>query len=159
MDTLQVSAPAPTPRRITRWQHGPVDRASEHFELQYGDPSKVGFTNWLPVALIGPPADGVVNVQLLLAGLTAGDSEIVRSVLWEIQSALIDEYESPGFEDRDPWAGAIRISDCTGNVYGPVHWLYFPLGNEETRPLPLPAACWWGTLPWWARGRCRKRVN
>jgi hypothetical protein len=38
-----------------KWSEGPVEVPQEHFELSYGDPSRLDTGVWVPVAQVGPP--------------------------------------------------------------------------------------------------------
>jgi hypothetical protein len=52
--------------RISRWQEGRVDRTKEHFKLRHGSAKDSGWSEWIPVAVVGPPIAGIVNVQFLV---------------------------------------------------------------------------------------------
>ena len=52
--------------KIRGWQEEPVDRFREHFELRYGSVANGGWIDWIPVAVVGSPDAGTVNVQFLI---------------------------------------------------------------------------------------------
>jgi hypothetical protein len=114
--------PAP---KISRWQEGRVDLAKQHFELRYG-PAEDGWTEdgWIPVALIGPPKNRIVNVQFLVDPSDPNNAETVNDVKREIQFYLIDKGET------DPWGYAKYHCGTESNIYSPVHWSIF---KSETK--------------------------
>ncbi len=54
--------------KISKWEEGQVDRTKEHFELRYESTVKFesDWSDWIPVAAVGPPIAGVVNVHFLV---------------------------------------------------------------------------------------------
>jgi hypothetical protein len=93
--------------RISRWQEGRVDLAREHFELRYGSAEDGGWSDWTPVAVIGPPTTGIVNVQFLVE---PGDPKNAESVSDVKQSLTLGC-------TRNTIAERCRISPgmCTGH--------------------------------------------
>ena len=110
--------------KISRWQEGPVDRTKEHFELRYGSIEDGGWSAWTPVALIGPPMGGVVQVQFLVESGDPKNAEAVSDVNGEIQFYLFE------LGERDPWAYAQYHSGTTSNAISTVHWSFFDPGKR-----------------------------
>ncbi len=107
---------------IRSWEEGSVNRLGEHFELRYGpyDPqSDEGWADWLPVALIGPPVDGVATVEFLLDQTDTRFEVQFAAARQEIELYLIE----PGHEDA--W-GYAKYHACStlANFYSTVHWGY-----------------------------------
>ena len=109
---------------ISRWQEGRVDRTKEHFELRYGSAKDGGWSNWLPVALVGPPAAGIVNVQFLVETGDPRNGNAVSDVKREIQYYLF-ELKGP-----NPWLYAEYHCGTTSNVIGNVHWSFLDAGKS-----------------------------
>ena len=114
----------PTPK-ITRWQEGGVDRTKQHFELRYGSAEDSGWSEWIPVALIGPPKRRIVNVQFLLENGKPKNAEAVNHVKREIQFYLIDKGEP------DPWGYARYHCGTESNIYSNVHWSFVRAGTPK----------------------------
>jgi hypothetical protein len=116
-------------RMIERWKSGRVDRSGEHFELsvsaegRYDDDRKSS-----PVAVIGPPHEGVVLVEILVE---KGDpnADLIAKVEREISFYLLE------LNEVDPWAYAQYHCGTASNVYGDVHWSYFD-GSQEHSEAP-----------------------
>jgi hypothetical protein len=51
--------------KISRCWEGEVDRTKEHFELGYGSAKDSDPSEWILVAVIGPPKARLLNVQFL----------------------------------------------------------------------------------------------
>ena len=116
--------------KITRWQEGGVDRTKQHFELRYGSRDS-GWSEWIPVALIGPPKGRIVNVQFFLETTEPKNAEAVDNVKREIQFYLIDKAET------DPWAYARYHCGTESNIYSNVHWSFFKTGDPiQGNPSP-----------------------
>ena len=94
---------------ITQWRKGPVDCTEEHFELRYGS---------APVAVVGLPIAGIVNVQFLFEPDHPRNAGAVREVAREIQFYLIDKGEPK------PWEYAKYHCGASANVYSKVHWSF-----------------------------------
>lgn len=109
---------------ISRWQEGGVDRTKEHFELRYGSARDGGWSKWIPLAVVGPPIAGVVNVQFLVEPGDPSNANAISDVANEIQFYLIDKRE------RKPWAYAQYHCSTGANVYSNVHWSFFNPGNR-----------------------------
>ena len=109
--------------KISQWQKGPVDRTKEHFELRYGS-IDAGWSAWTPIALIGPPMGGVVQVQFLVEPGDPKNAEAVSDVNGEIQFYLFE------LGERDPWAYAQYHCGTTSNAISTVHWSFFDPGKR-----------------------------
>lgn len=110
----------PSPK-AWQWRPGVVDRRQAHFELRYGSATEGGWDNWLPVALVGPPREGVFPVQLLPLDNSGPHEDSLRSkVTRELDFYLVEKGES------DPWAYAQYHCGTAANVYSSVHWSFFP---------------------------------
>jgi hypothetical protein len=109
--------------QITGWRDGLVDRTKEHFELRYGSAEDSGYNEWIPLALIGPPIAGIVNVQFLRKPVSPNDVKAIVAVKKEIQFYLFD------LNDPDPWRYAKYHCGTTADVYSMVHWSFFEPGE------------------------------
>ncbi len=83
------------PDKVIRWKEGRVERTIEHMELRYGSADEGGWDDWLPVALVGPPANGVVTVEFLVDRHSPENAGLVAAVLQDIHFYLIDECQIP----------------------------------------------------------------
>jgi hypothetical protein len=117
--------PAPS---ISRWHEGQVDPAEQHFKLSYG-PAEDGWkeNGWIPVALIGPPKNRIVNVQLLVDPADPNNAEAFTDIKSEIQFYLID------LGKPDPWDYAKYHCGTESNIYSPVHWSFFETETKIKR--------------------------
>ncbi len=104
--------------KIKQWQEGRVDRSKDHFELRYGSVGEARPGEWAPIALVGPPADGIVNVQFLAESGDAKNEEALNDVRKEIQYYLIEKGEP------NPWAYAKYRCSTSANLYSKVHWSF-----------------------------------
>jgi hypothetical protein len=111
---------------ISRWQEGEVDRTKEHFELRYGSARDSDPSEWILVAVIGPPKARLVNVQFLVEPGDAKNAATVSDVMKEIQFYLIDKREP------NPWGYAQYHCGTASNIYSNVHWGYFKEGNRSS---------------------------
>ncbi len=109
---------------IKRWQEGPVNRKEEHFELRFGSAEHGGWDEWIPIAVIGPPEAGGVNVRFLTDS-SDDNSEAITKVKHEIQFYLLD------LGEPDPWRYAQYHCGTSSNFYSHVHWSYFEQGNGD----------------------------
>jgi hypothetical protein len=103
-----------------KWQPGKVNLSDRYFELKYGYDPK-------PVTRIGIGNDKIFLVEFLL---DVNDDieklkEIFSEVLWEIELYLINNSEP------DPVEYMINHTKKCANVYGKVHWNYFPKGANK----------------------------
>jgi len=113
--------------RISRWREGRVDRTREHFELRYGSTVKFesDWSDWIPVAVVGPPRAHIVNVQFLVEPGDPKNLAAVSDAKKEIQFYLIDK--------KEPDPLGVRTIPCgtSSNIYSNVHWGYFKEGNRD----------------------------
>lgn len=109
----------PSAQSIKRWQEGKVNRAKEHFELRFGSADDAGWSDWAPVALVGPPVDGAVIVQFIIEPDTPERKAIIADASKEIQFYFLD------LEKDDPWGYAQYHSGTCSNWYSSVHWSFF----------------------------------
>ncbi|MBZ5677084.1 MAG: hypothetical protein LAP61_22805 [Acidobacteriia bacterium] len=110
---------------ISKWQEGQVDRTKEHFEVRYDSAEDSGWSEWIPVAVVGPPIAGIVNVQFLIEPSHPRNADIVSDVAREIQFYLIDKRE------RKPWAYARYHCGTFANVFSKVHWSFWEPANKK----------------------------
>jgi hypothetical protein len=115
--------------KVQRWQEGRVDPNKEHFELRYGSAEQEGWDEWIPIALVGPPDRGVVNIQFLVSQREPANASFVREVKGEVDFYLLE------VGGDDPWTYAQYHSTTASNVYSKVHWSYFKakLGAIDNR--------------------------
>lgn len=104
-----------------KWQPGKVDLSERYFELKYGYDPK-------PVTRIGIGSGKIFKVEFLLDANSDIDKlkEIFSEVLWEIELYLINNSEP------DPVGYMINHTKKCANVYGKVHWNYFPKGAVKS---------------------------
>lgn len=103
------------------WREGRVDRASEHFELRYGDASTSRWDECLRVALVSRDQEGVCSVEFLFERTDLRNSKIVEDVVSELNFYL-GELRTP---DRpDPWDYLRYHCGTCSNIYSPVHWSF-----------------------------------
>lgn len=106
---------------ITGWRKGAVDCSAGCLGVQFGKPAASAARDWIPIALVGPPAAGVVDVEFLVESDRPAFAEAVEAVEKEIQYYLVDK------GDADPWRYMCghHVSQLA-NEYGEVQWGYFP---------------------------------
>ncbi len=128
----KTTATIPT-QKITGWKEGLVDCAREHFELCYNALDH-GLSRLLPVALVGPPKAGIVEVQFLVAHDERKNVEAVNSVVREIQFYLIEKKEPR------PWSYAKYHCGTMANLNSKVYWSFHESADQNTSPTKhLPA--------------------
>jgi len=110
--------------KISGWKEGRVDRTKEHFELRYGSAEHSDWQEWVPVAVVGPPKTGMVNVQFLVEHKDPKNSTVVSEVTKEIEFYLIEKGEP------DPWGYAQYHCGTGANIYSEVHWSFFGRSEE-----------------------------
>jgi hypothetical protein len=109
-----------TTMRSEWWREGRVDRASEHFELRYGDASTSRWDECLLVASVSRDQEGVCSVEFLTERTDPRNAKIVTEVVRELNFYLV-ELRTP---DRpDPWDYLHYHCGTSSNIYSPVHWL------------------------------------
>lgn len=74
--------------KVIMWQDGEADRTKEYFEFQFGS---------IPAALVGPPLDGILNVQFLLDSGDPGNADALKKVKKEIEFYFLE------LNERNPW--------------------------------------------------------
>jgi hypothetical protein len=102
------------------WREGKVDRTSDHFELRYGSANGSGWDEWLPVALVGRPINGVFVVQFLIDQANESQAQVVGVLIDELDFYLVEKGEP------NPWAYAQYHAGTLSNVYSLIHWSFFP---------------------------------
>jgi hypothetical protein len=105
-------------QEITRCREGRVDRKKEHFELFHESARDAGSKELIPVAILGPPKAGIVNIQFLIRSRKGSKAGVIGDVLHEVRFYLI---ENGG---RRPWAYARYHCGTAANLYSQVHWSF-----------------------------------
>jgi hypothetical protein len=106
------------------WRAGAVDVEGEHIELRYGDAAKGDYKEWLPVALIGKPANHVFPVLWLISPDNPSREEMINAARKEFDFYLVEKGEP------NPWEYAIYHCNTSANIYSKMHWSYFPNGKR-----------------------------
>jgi|SRR5580698_6682863 hypothetical protein len=107
-------------RRNWSWRQGTVDRTGDHFELRYGSANDSGWDEWVPVALVGPPINGVFDVQFLVDQANESQAQFVGPLIEELDFYLVEKGEP------NPWTYAKYHAGTSSNVYSSIHWSFFP---------------------------------
>ena len=127
--------------RTSVWRTATVDPAAEHFALSYnGDDSLTA--DRARVARLGPLRDGKYDVEFILDPRARGASGIRDAVVDHIEFYLHDKGEA------NPWGYAQYHCSTGANLYGPVHWTYFPEGVKpvsatDVRQMRPSSKRWW----------------
>lgn len=108
------------PSKIWRWRNGTVDRTGEHFELRYGSADDSGWDKWLPVALVGPPIDGVFDVQFLINRANESQAQVMGALIKELNFYLVE------LREENPWLYAQYHTTTLADAYSSIHWSFFP---------------------------------
>jgi hypothetical protein len=116
-------------RMIERWEAGRVDRSGEHFELSVSADWQDDDRNGSPIAVVGPPHDGVVRIEVL-GDRTESTAALIAKVEKEINFYLLD------LNEPDSWAYAQCHCGTASNVYSDVHWSCSK-GSQESLGEPL----------------------
>ena len=105
-----------------QWKEGIVNTAHEHIRLYHGEFDSTARL----VALVAPPQKNCFTVQFLMS-TESSDSEISKQVLEDVKKD-IDFYliEHPRDDTDDPWQYCIYHTNTAANMYGIVHWAYYP---------------------------------
>ena len=114
-------------RTIREWQEGPVDLASDHFEISYGEGSFDKTQEWFPVALVGCAPDGSFNLEFLIDREAPGNSEILTAVRKDLNFYIRELHE------RNPWAYMKYHCSTMADLYGNVHWNFVPKKSSKLR--------------------------
>jgi hypothetical protein len=102
----------------SKWRRGSVDRASDHFELRHGSPSR------RLIALLGHGLPGELVVEFLVGADDGVQSAAVADVRRELDFYLVEKKE------RDPWAYAQYHCTTAANIYSEVHWSFVAAGQS-----------------------------
>lgn len=108
---------------IWKWVRGPVNKAGEHVEMRYGSAKDSGWDDWIPVALVSPPAGNTFKVEVLIPDNIPENQEIIKEVENELNFYLVEKGE------KNPWAYARYHCGTSANVYSMVHWSFYPAGT------------------------------
>ena len=109
-------------KQIKDWREGIVDTIKPHFELRFGSVDNGYWDDWLPVALLGEPKEGIINVKILFDKSELKNKKIIKKMIKDIEFYLIYKNEP------DPWEYAIYHCGSMANAYSDVHWSYFNSG-------------------------------
>ncbi len=127
-DVLTSSNSARRTRDGWCWHEGPVDGDHEHIEVRYGDASKTGYEGWVPVALVGRPAQRVFPVRWV----AETDGQAAIEVRRELDFYLV-EHPATYPETGHPWEYAVYHCGTAANMYSHVHWSHFASGQHGKR--------------------------
>lgn len=103
--------------QVVAWRRGGVDRSVQHFVLSYapeGDPRDRQV--YLPVALVGPPHHGSVNVEFIVDESDPAVREAIAAVVREIEFYLIE------LDHPNRWRYCVSHCSTMANVYSQVCW-------------------------------------
>jgi|SRR5437660_575244 len=101
-----------------------IDRAGEVIEIRFGDVNRGGYDTWISVALVEPPKNGKVGVELLLRPDAEGYERILTLLSEELDFYFTTKQEP------DPWAYARYHCTTSANMYSLLHWSFFPHGYK-----------------------------
>jgi len=101
--------------KINYWREDDVYRTKEHFALRHSDPVGAPWTDVPAAVLVGPPVDGIVNVEFLLPL----NANLVRDVVREIEFYLIDK------DELCPWSYAKYHCGTAANLYSKIQWSFY----------------------------------
>ena len=128
-------------QRAWRWNEGVVDRSQPHFELRCGSAENAGWSDWEPVALVGPAVGDAFTVQFLIdQSASLGSLNLMTETRRELDFYLIE------LQEPDPWAYARYHCGTAANIYSAIHWSYF--AGSESRGEPRrrrPVNLFWET--------------
>jgi len=105
------------------WCKRRVDPLKDHFELRYGSAEDFGWDDWIPVARVGRPIDGVFGVDFIINRKTPNYRVMMDKTKKELDFYLVE------LRERDPWVYAKYHCGTTANVYSSIHWSFF---SEKT---------------------------
>lgn len=102
-----------------RWVKGEVNKEDEHMKIFYGEWDKAK-----PVALVVPGKGDSFTVQFIINEFKEEEKEkILNIVKKELDFYLL---EHPIERGLDAWDYAKHHCNTAANVYGDVHWGYYP---------------------------------
>lgn len=107
-------------RRVWSWREGAVDRTNDHFELRYGSADDSGWNEWVPVARVGAPINGVFSVQFLINRAAKSQAQTVADLTRELDFYLVE------LGEENPWLYAQYHTATLADAYSTIHWSFFP---------------------------------
>ena len=109
----------------TTWHlvEGIVDTNEEYIKITYG---AIDGDDLEPIALVAPGNDMEFTVQYLLQ--PEPENEEQQKMLDAVRKEL--NFYFLELKEKDPWAYACYHCTTTGNLYGVVHWHYYPKGGK-----------------------------
>ncbi len=113
-------------KRIKQWIEGSVNRSKEHFELCYTYVQQNGESQCVPIAVVGQPDAGIINVEFLLSPDKANAATVLRKVKEEISYYFIE------LDEADPWIYAQYNCSTASNIYSSVHWSFVSAANSKS---------------------------
>lgn len=117
------------PEQVTISGHSefrPIDRTGEVIEIRFGDVNRGLHDTWIPVALVEPPRNGKIGVELLLADNAQEYEKILKLLAEELLFYFVTRQEP------DAWAYARYHCTTAANIYSLLHWSFFPHGYKPT---------------------------
>lgn len=103
---------------ITGWAESPVTRGAGYFEIRFDPRDRDSQSPAVLVALVGPPRDGIVDVEIALDASNPDFDSLVAECTREIEFYLVDKGEP------DAWRYAQYHCGTMSNVYSSMHWRY-----------------------------------
>jgi hypothetical protein len=101
------------------WHRRGVDPSEDHFELRYGSARDFGWDDWMAVARIGRPIEGVFGVDFIINRKTPNYKVMMDQTKKELDFYLVELHES------DPWVYAQYHCGTGANIYSSIHWGFF----------------------------------
>jgi len=102
------------------WRQGVIDVQTEHIELRCGDAEKSDYEQWVPIALIGKPANHVFPVLWLISSDNTACERMIGAARDELNFYLVEhpkDYPGTGH----PWTYAKYHCNTAANMYSQVH--------------------------------------
>jgi hypothetical protein len=110
-----------------QWKEGVVDKLKEHIELRYGNAVETSNDGWIPIARISKPKRYTIIVEWLVGQDSPSEQTKIEEAQHQLDFFLV-EHDIDLFPDH--WEYAIYHCSTNGNMYGGVHWSYFPNGSQ-----------------------------
>ena len=110
-----------------RWEEGVVDELKEHIVLRYGNAQETSYDSWIPIARISKPRRYTFIVEWLVGQDSPSDQIMIADSRRQLDFFLV-EHDIEIIPDH--WDYAIYHCGTTGNMYGSVHWSYYPTGSQ-----------------------------
>ena len=82
---------------------------------------------WVPVALVGPPIDGVFDVQFLIDQADESQAQAVGRLIKELDFYLVE------LGEENPWLYAQYHTTTMADAYSSIHWSFFPKRRAKRR--------------------------